>query len=708
MSLIPDVAFLNQLYRIANNLWWTWNPDAQELFERIDAARWRAVKRNPVALLRQVPPEHLASLREAPEFAAAVAKVTRRLNDYLDDKETRVAREYPQLMDKPVAYFSAEVGLHECLPVYSGGLGVLAGDHMKSASDVGLPLYGVTLLYREGYFQQQIDSAWQRERYPKLDVDQFPGHIVTGPDKRPVEVVVDVGRRPVKLHVWRANVGRNPLFLLDSDVPGNDHAARRLTTRLYGGDDHTRIAQEIILGIGGVRALRAMGLHPHGFHMNEGHCAFLALELARERMAQENIPFQEALNWVRDRALFTTHTPVQAGHDRFSAEIVEDYLAQIRHDVKLSPQEFMAVGKIDPRSQHERFCMTVVAIKSAKRINAVSALHGQVSRAMWKDMWPGKTEEQVPIGHVTNGIHLPTWTAPKARKVLENALGADFWKRQDDQALFAKLDDVPDEVLWSMRNQLRREAIEDLRQRTANGLLYRGDGDSAVSEALGMLDPGALTIGFARRFATYKRAALLFQEIGQATRIFGDPSRPVQVIFAGKAHPKDDAGKHEMQRILHIAEDGRFKGKVIFIDDYEMALARILVRGADVWLNNPRRPREASGTSGQKVIAHGTLNCSILDGWWAEATNGQNGFDIGDAREVQDPIEQDRVDSHALYSVLLGKLIPEFFDRDERGIPRKWVARMRNSMKTNLPRYNTDRMVLDYVKQFYAPMAGER
>ncbi|MEW5852847.1 MAG: alpha-glucan family phosphorylase [Myxococcota bacterium] len=706
MALTQE-AFLNQLYRIANNLWWTWNPDAQELFERIDKARWRAVKHNPIALLRQVPPEHMKRLADQPEMLAALDKVSTRLNDYLSDKKTRVATDYPQLADKGIGYFSAEVGLHESLPIYAGGLGVLAGDHIKSASDVGLPLFGMTLLYREGYFQQHIDSAWQRERYPRLDVDQFPGQLVRNPDNSPVEVVVDVGRRPVRLHIYRVNVGRVPLFLLDSDVPANDHAARRLCARLYGGDDHTRIAQEMILGIGGVRALRAMGIKPAVWHMNEGHCAFLALELARERMVQEGIKFEQAHRWVKERCLFTTHTPVQAGHDRFSAEILEDYLAVMRHDLGLSPTEFQALGKLDPKSQHERYCMTVVALKSSKHTNAVSELHGKVSRTMWRDLWPSLREDDVPIGHVTNGIHVPTWTAPRARKLLDQALGAEWWKRQDDPETFKKLDALPDDALWSMRNQLRRECIEELRQRLANILLYRGEGDSAVSEAATMLDPGALTIGFARRFATYKRAALLFSDISAATRIFGDPSRPVQVIFAGKAHPKDDAGKHEMQRVLHVAEDGRFKGKVIFMDDYDMELARLMVRGVDVWLNNPRRPREASGTSGQKVVAHGTLNCSILDGWWAEATDGTNGFNIGDSREVQDPIEQDRLDAGALYHTLITQVIPEFFDRDEKGIPRKWVARMRSSMKTNLPRYNTDRMVLDYVKQFYLPLSQE-
>lgn len=702
---MTDAPFLTQLHRIASNLWWTWTPDAQDLFERIDPVRWRAVKHNPVALLRQVPPDHMRKMGNAPEFVAAVKDVAERLETYLTEKQTRVAADFPELSGKPVAYFSAEVGLHESLPIYSGGLGVLAGDHLKSASDVGIPLYAVSLLYREGYFQQSIDSAWQRERYPRLDVDMFPGSLVTHPDGRPVEVILDVGRRPVKLRVWRVNVGRVPLFLLDSDVEGNDHAARRLTARLYGGDDHTRIAQEMILGIGGVRALRAMGLKPHSFHMNEGHCAFLPLELALERMQQEGVAFEAAHAWVRERCLFTTHTPVQAGHDRFPSEILEDYLAVMRHNLKLSPQDFQALGKIDPKSQHERYCMTVVAIKSCRRINAVSGLHQDVSRTMWRDLFPGKAEKDVPIGHVTNGVHLPSWTAPRARRVLESALGTGWWQQQDKPETYAALAQVPDETLWSMRNQLKRDCIEELRQRVASVRLYHGEGDSSVSEALTMLEPGALTLGFARRFATYKRAALLFSDITSAMQVFSDPARPVQIVFAGKAHPKDDAGKHDMQTILHMAEDGRFKGKVIFLDDYDMGLARTLVRGVDVWLNNPRRPREASGTSGQKVVAHGTLNCSILDGWWAEASNGENGFNIGDAREASDPIEQDSLDAAALYQVLLNQVIPEFFDRDDKGIPRRWVARMRTSMMTNLPRFNTNRMVLDYARQFYAPMA---
>lgn len=698
---MSDAPYLQQLHRIANNLWWTWNPDAQALFQRIDAARWRAVKHNPVALLRQVPPDHLKRLGDAPEFTAAVTKAHDRLDAYLRESNTRVAKDYPALAGKTLAYFSAEVGLHESLPIYAGGLGVLAGDHLKSSSDVGVPLVGVTLFYRDGYFQQHVDNSWQRERYPRLDVDQFPGQRVTRPDGGPVEVEVEVGRRPVRLHVWRVNVGRIPLFLLDSDVEGNDQSARRLTARLYGGDEHTRIAQEIILGIGGLRALRALQIAPHGFHMNEGHCAFLVLELCREKMEREGMSFASALAWVEQHSLFTTHTPVQAGHDRFSLEVMEDYLAVQRHALKLTPPEFLALGKIDPKSQHERFCMTVLAMRGARRINAVSALHGRVSRQMWQEMWPDKAVEDVPIGHVTNGIHLPTWTAPKAREVLDAAMGADWWQHQDDPARFEALDKVPDEKLWLLRNQLRRECIEDLRGRLAALLLYRGDGESAVSEAMTMLDPGALTLGFARRFATYKRAALMFSDLDAAVRIFGDPARPVQVIFAGKAHPKDDAGKHEMQRIIHAAEDGRFKGRVLFLEDYDMDVARILVRGVDVWLNNPRRPREASGTSGQKVLAHGALNCSILDGWWAEASDGKNGFNIGDDREITDPIEQDAADAGALYRALLGEVIPEFFDRDANGVPHKWVARMRHSMKTNLPRYNTDRMVLDYVKQFY-------
>lgn len=672
---------LLQLEALAANLWWSWNPDAQDLFRRLNPAAFGTADNTLYAALRAADPDVLADL----DFARDAEAVHSAFRAYLDAAPRRQAA--PR-----TSYFCMEYGLHESLPLYAGGLGVLAGDHVKAASDLGLPLTAIGLFLKDGYFKQRFDDqGWQQADYPTLHPNNHPLTLVTDRHGQVVTVTVHLGMQPLHLRAWRLDVGRVPLYLLDADVDGNPAALRTLTHKLYQGDRTMRLQQEIILGIGGLRMLRALGTDTEVYHLNEGHCAFLMFELLRERLA-EGDRRADAEAWVQRHCVFTTHTPVAAGHDRFVPTLFNDQMAGFRQEIGLSEAELLAYGRVDPNDPHESFTMTVLGLKLARNANGVSALNGEVARRQWHHLYPGRPLDAVPIGHVTNGIHLPTWTAPAARAFLKNHLGngdafvfePDFWQA---------IDNLTDADLWAYRCLLRRRLVDFIAERAPQQSLVQ---DVAF-------DPDALTIGFARRFATYKRATLLFQDFERAGRLFAQPDRPVQVVFAGKAHPADDGGKQLIQHIYQTAQHPAFRGKVFFLENYNMEVGRMLVSGCDVWLNNPRRPLEASGTSGQKVAVHGGLNLSVLDGWWPEGYDGDNGWALGSAPTGlhEDVAKQDYEDALALYDVLETQVLPAFYNRNTNGLPHAWLARMRHAIKTLPYPFSATRMVLDYVEQVY-------
>jgi len=704
------------LNRLARNLWWTWNQQAQEIFQELSPRAWQNLYHNAVAILHEVSDYELRVRLQGPFFARRVREVLRAFDEYLNEKQTWGDQHAPALRANPVAYFSAEFGFHETLPIAAGGLGILAGDHAKSASDLGLGFVGISLFYREGYFQQAIDSNnWQTEYFTLLNPANLPMEPVLNAKGEALVGTVEIGLAQVYFQAWRVNAGRATVYLLDANRPENEQHFRDLTLRVYGGDSTTRIMQETLLGIGGVRLLRALGLRPSVFHMNEGHAAFLTLELIREKLA-EGKRFSEAVEQTKAQCVFTTHTPVEAGHDRFSPELMDYALHRFRSQVPVPFPELMALGRVNPANASEPFCMTVLALKLSRTANAVSELHGRVSRHMWQSLYPNTPVDQVPIGHITNGVHLLGWMKGPVRrfwrrkrtgdsgqseptKILSNfdwdiqINSAEFWRKAADPNY------ISDEEIWALRYNLRRELIEFCRRR----LLIQGQrlaqGDYIVFDSL--LNCDALTIGFARRFATYKRAPLIFQQLENIVRLARDKARPIQFIFAGKAHPRDDDGKRYIQHIIHLSKYSDLKGSLVFIENYDIHVARQLVSGCDVWLNNPRRPLEASGTSGMKAGVNGCLNLSILDGWWREGYDGTNGFAIGEDSHPNSVEEQDRLDSANLYKVLTGEVIPCFFNRDAQGVPRQWIQKIRRAMVTLVPQFNTCRMVQEYTQKYY-------
>ncbi len=705
------------LNKLARNLWWTWDQEAQEIFQELSPRGWQNLYHNAVAVLHEVSEEELRARLQDLDFAERVRDVLRSFDAYMTERNTWVQAHAPGLVSNPVAYFSAEFGFHETLPIAAGGLGMLAGDHTKSASDLGLAFVGVSLFYREGYFQQAIDSNnWQTEYYTLLNPKNLPVEPVLNPKGETMVCQVEIGMNQVAFQAWRVNVGRVFVYLLDTNRPENEQHFRDLTLRVYGGDSTTRIMQEILLGIGGVRLLRALGLQPAVFHMNEGHAAFLTLELVREKM-EAGLTYQEALEKTRRECIFTTHTPVEAGHDRFSPDLMDYSMHRFRQRIPVPSAELMKLGRVDPENLREQFCMTVLALKLSRAANAVSELHGRVSRHMWHCLYPDRPVEEVPIGHITNGVHLLGWMKGTARRAMRRKLTGksvnpapeklratnDGWeKRVEDPAFWKYMADpafVSDEEIWALRYKLRRELIEFARRRLLIQRQRLTQGDFIAFDQL--LNPDALTIGFARRFATYKRAPLIFQQFDNIVKLTRDRNRPVQFVFAGKAHPRDDEGKRYIQHIIHLSKFSDLQGHLIFIENYDMHVARQMVSGCDVWLNNPRRPLEASGTSGMKAGCHGCLNLSIMDGWWREGYDGTNGFAIGPDSHPASVEEQDRVDSAYLYKVLTEEVVPLFFDRDEHGIPRKWIQRIRRAMVTLVPQFTTDRMVKEYTEKYY-------
>jgi glycogen phosphorylase len=695
-----------RLWALARNLWWSWDQDACSLFRDLDPLRWRQLNHNPVALLNEYPLDRLQARANELALHGRINYAYRRLCEYQDSERIWGERHAAILRPRPVAYFSAEFGIHESLPVYSGGLGVLAGDHIKSASDLGIPLIGVGLFYGQGYFRQRLDrDGWQREEYLETDTNQLPMETAIGTNGLPVVVQVDTRHGPIYAKVWRVKVGRCELFLLDSDVDGNTPEDRELTSRLYGGDGRVRVHQELLLGVGGLRALKALGISPGVLHLNEGHSGFVVLEAIRQRMQEEGISFDKAAPRVAREVVFTTHTPVPAGHDRFDSDLVEEHLGPLREALGLSREGFMALGRENPDSD-ERFCMTVLGLRLSRRANAVSSLHGEVSRAMWTGLFPGKQEDAVPIGHITNGVHVPTWLAPQMFRLYDRHLGTGWQHRSSEAKIWDGIENVDDGELWETHCNLKSRMIEFVRRRAVKQAGRRDEPRDVLQQLETVLSPDALTIGFARRFATYKRANLILADLEKIARMVNDPKRPVQFVFAGKAHPLDEPGKRVLQQIAQLMRDAQFSDKFVFVEDYDINVGRHFVQGVDVWLNNPRRPLEASGTSGQKVVLNGGLNLSILDGWWAEAYDGANGFAIGGGRTHSDMNLHDSRDGEDLIRVLQDEVIPLYYHRDRDGLPRGWIKRMKRTIRTLGWRFNADRMVMDYALRCYVPAAG--
>jgi starch phosphorylase len=696
-----------RLWSLARNLWWTWDHDANSLFLDLDPARWSQLNHNPISLLAEFPLAKLEQRAEELVLHGRINYAYRRLREYLAKDRTWGGRRAGVLRPRPVAYFSAEFGLHESLPIYSGGLGVLAGDHVKSASDLGIPLVGIGLFYSQGYFRQWLDQrGWQQEEYLDTDVNQLPMEPAIGANGEPVMVEIETRDGRIRARIWRVDVGRCDLLLLDSNVEGNAPEDRELTSRLYGGDKRIRIRQEALLGIGGFRALKAMGITPGVLHLNEGHSAFALLEAVRHRMQEEGLDFDQAAPRVSREVVFTTHTPVAAGHDRFDAGLIEEHLGPLRDMLGLSYDKFMGLGREDPNNPQEDFCMTVVGLRLSRRANAVSALHGEASRRMWTGLRPGKLEDSVPIGHITNGVHVPTWLAPQMFRLYDRHLGTGWHEHSSEAKIWEGIENVDDGELWETHIGLRMDLIEFVRRRAVSQGKRRGDSPETLERVARVLSPDALTIGFARRFATYKRANLILADMERLASMVTDPKRPVQFVFAGKAHPLDDPGKRMLQQVAELMRLPRFADKFVFVEDYDISVGRHLVQGVDVWLNNPRRPMEASGTSGQKVVLNGGLNLSILDGWWAEAYDGLNGFAIGTGRTHSNIYVQDARDGDDLYRVLRDEVIPLFYRRDRDGLPRDWIKRMKRTIRTLGWRFNADRMVMDYTLQCYIPAAG--
>ena len=690
---------IRPLRDLAYNLWGTWNGDAVKLMARIDPEIWERCNHNPVVLLRTVSPERLEQLTRDPDFLLHFDRVVVAFDRYMHPSGTWFGTTYPYAEDRTVAYFSAEFGLHESLPIYSGGLGILAGDHTKESSDLGVPLVGIGFLYPQGYFKQEMDATGnQNAIYDKLNFAEVPAVPARNADGGEVLVHVELPGRRVYAKVWQIQVGRVPLYLMDTDVETNAEHDRELAARLYAGDHEIRIMQEIVLGIGGVRVLRALGLHPSAFHMNEGHSTFLILELIRELIAQ-GYTFEEARHEVGARSIFTVHTPVAAGNDAFNPGLMDRYFADFYPQLGLSREEFLNFAR-----QDGLFSMTVLGLRGAGQRNGVSRLHGEVSRSMWQFVWPDRTTENVPIGYVTNGVHTKSWLAPELDELFKQRLGRDWYDSLDNPAIWLTLKGVH-EQLWEVRRMLKQRLMQFVRRRAVERLVRLHAAPEEREAAQRLLDPNALTIGFARRFATYKRATLMFRDVERLKRILNQPGRPVQVIFSGKSHPADQPGKDLIRAVIDFSRQPGLAGRILFLEDYGVEDARMLVQGVDVWLNNPRRPMEASGTSGQKAGLNGALNLSVLDGWWLEGFNGSNGWAIGDTSRAFDSSEaQDEADAHSLYSILENQVVPLYYKREADGIPHEWLAKSTEALRTIAPAFSARRMLKEYVKRYLEAM----
>ena len=692
---------LDPLREIAYNIWFSWNWEAVELFIRMDAEYWEKTYQNPALMLGVIPQERFEELARDEVFISNMRRVHQEFKNYMSAR-TWFQKTHPEAMDKTIAYFSLEYGIDVGLPIYSGGLGVLAGDHLKSASDLGLPLVAVGLLYREGYLKQRLNAdGWQTEDYPKNDWYNMPVTLAADANGKPLRAQIELAQEPVHFQIWKVQVGRCPLYLLDSDLPENRPEHRAITTRLYAGDRDMRVRQEILLGVGGMRALTALGIEPAVCHMNEGHSAFFALERLRETMERHHLSRDEAFEVIWASTVFTTHTPVPAGNERFDPNLLGRYLGDHLRRTGLSWDEFMALGRENPRNMSEDFCLTVLALRTAAHCNGVSVLHGKVSRSLWKSIWPDIPVDNVPIGSVTNGIHTRSWLSHDMADLLDRYFGPRFLQDPMDFSVWKRAEHIPDVELWRTHERRRERLVWFTRKRLRQQAERRGASPHVLQEADQVLDPEALTIGFARRFAEYKRGTLLLRDPERLRKILNAPGRPVQLILAGKAHPMDNSGKQLIKDLFHFVRNDGFRPKIVFIEDYDINVARYLVQGADVWLNTPRRPLEASGTSGMKAACNGVLNLSTLDGWWCEGYDPEVGWVIGSGEEYNDPGQQDMLESGALYEILEQEIVPTFYDRGRDGLPRRWIARMKRSMTQLAVYFNTSRMVADYVDRYY-------
>ncbi len=700
---------LRPLEQLSWNYWWSWSADGTSIFRDLDPNGWEECEHNPRQLLARTAEYRLMEMASDPIYIERVRRLSDRFQQYIatplttrfgssQDGRTPISPEHP------VAYFCAEFGVHNSLPLYSGGLGILAGDHLKSASDLRLPLVAVGLLYRFGYFRQRLRrDGWQEEHYGETYPDQLPIHRIQNEDGTPLMIDVSMRDRVVHAQVWRADIGHVPLYLLDTNITKNQNIDRLVTGHLYGGDRDTRIVQEMLLGIGGARLLRKLNLEPSVFHLNEGHSAFLTLELARE-LIQSGLRFTEAAQMVRERCVFTTHTPIAAGNDEFDPDLVaRTFGPSYDQELGLTHEEFVALGRVDPQNSKEPYGLTPLAIRMCRSTNGVSLKHGQVSRSLWQKLWPESTVDEVPITHVTNGVHAPTWVAPLIRSLYETYVGNDWSDQTRDKARWEQgIARISDEELWAAHFLLKQRLIAFIRHRSFHARKERGENTQYTEAARKMFDPETLTIGFARRIAGYKRWNLLLKDPERLLRIINNEGRPVQFVFAGKAHPQDQGAKLILEQLVQWKYDGRVQARAVFLQDYDQEIARQLVQSVDVWLNVPRRPLEASGTSGEKVAMNGGLNLSVLDGWWVEGYDGTNGFAIGSSATSAEVGDVDASDAESLYQVLEQEVVPLFYERGADALPRKWISMMKRSIVTLVPRFNSDRMVEEYARRIYS------
>lgn len=705
-NLPENIARLREL---AYNLWWSWNPHALELFSALDPKLWETMGNNPVLMLETVSPERLLDASENMSYINLYSHILKQFDDYMDDKTMHPLIGPHEGLKRlsPIAYFSAEYGLHESLPIYSGGLGTLSGDHLKTSSDLNIPLVGVGLLYKSGFFKQIIDkNGYQKEEFPENDFSSMPIEIVQDDRGNAVQISIEFPGRTLFANIWQIHVGRVQLYLMDTDTAKNTPQDRKITERLYCSDTRIRIEQEILLGIGGVKLLKKLGIRPRVYHINEGHSAFLIFERIVSLMTEEKLSFHEAIEVVRGSIIFTTHTPVEAGNERFNQELMEHYFTTFVKRTGITWQQFWQLGKRET-GEGKQFFMTVLALNMSYRSNAVSMLHGEVSRRMWRDVWKGFDDSDIPITHVTNGAHLLSYTAPRMKSVFNTFLGMDWEKHLVDQDRWDRIQEIPGNVLWRIRYELRQKLVDFLRDEIARNWSKYGYSKTWQEDLFSKLNSATLTIGFARRFAPYKRADLILSDLDRLDRIVNHPTRPVQLVFSGKAHPMDNMGKELIKKVIAVCKDPRFRGRIFFVEGYGINVARQLLQGVDVWLNNPRRPMEASGTSGEKVVSNGALNLSISDGWWVEGYDGTNGWTIG--RVVKEYREEtgnpDQDDSESLYTLLENSVVPMFYEREISGLPERWIAMIKRSMQTLIPRFNTDRMLVDYYHDLYLPSA---
>ncbi len=709
VTVVPQLPKrIEKLSEIANNLWWSWNTEFLRLFEEIDKDLWENTGKNPVKFLKLIDQEKIESLSNDQEFLNKYNKIVENFDNYMNSKDTWFNKNYSNNKnDDLIAYFSAEYGLDEILPIYSGGLGILSGDHLKSASDLGIPLVAVGLLYKNGYFHQRINAQGEQcSEYHNIDLYNLP--ITSVKDQMDEDIIIDIelGDRTLYLKIWQINVGRIKLFLMDSDIEKNDEDLRNITLRLYGGDKEMRIRQEIVLGMAGVRVLKTLGYNPTLYHMNEGHSSFLTLELIKNIMQEKQVSFDMAKEIATVQTVFTTHTPVPAGNDIFDISLVDQYFNKFWPKLGIDRETFLKLGMKDCDNLEPGFNMGILALRIAGKKNGVSKLHGEVSRELFSEVWSNIAEDESPITYVTNGIHTCSWLAPNIKELYNKYLPAYWQDKIHLDTTWEKIDNIPNEDLWNEHVERKEKLIRLIKSNITERYLKSGVGYDEIADIVNNLNPKALTIGFARRFATYKRATLLFKDISRLTQILNDSNRPVQIVFAGKAHPQDKEGQDLIKYINEISLMPQFKGKIFILENYNIGIARYLVSGVDVWLNNPRRPMEASGTSGEKASVNGVVNFSVLDGWWAEGYDGTNGWTIGTNASYNSYEEQDKADSNSLYHVLESKIIPAYYNQDKDGVSKEWVTYMKNSIKTTGGKYSTSRMVVDYVNDLYMPLCN--